>query len=78
MSFTDIFIRRPVLSIVVSLVILVIGLKAFMSMGVRQYPVTQNAVVTISTTYSGASPERNIPNTAAANHRGVGFILPPP
>jgi multidrug efflux pump len=57
MSFTDIFIKRPVLSIVVSLVILVIGLKAFTSMTVRQYPETQNAVVTISTAYSGASPE---------------------
>lgn len=57
MSFTDIFIRRPVLSVVVSLVILVLGLKAFTSMSVRQYPETQNAVVTISTTYSGASAE---------------------
>ncbi len=57
MSFTDIFIRRPVLAIVVSLVILVLGLKAFTSMTVRQYPLTQNAVVTISTAYPGASPE---------------------
>lgn len=57
MSFTDIFIRRPVLSVVVSLVILVLGLKAFTSMSIRQYPETQNAVVTISTTYSGASAE---------------------
>jgi multidrug efflux pump len=55
--FTDIFIRRPVLAIVVSLVILVLGLKAFTSMAVRQYPLTQNAVVTISTAYPGASPE---------------------
>jgi multidrug efflux pump len=57
MSFTDIFIRRPVLSVVISLVILVLGIKAFTSMSVRQYPATQNAVVTISTTYSGASAE---------------------
>ncbi|GAA0574426.1 efflux RND transporter permease subunit [Rhizomicrobium electricum] len=57
MSFTDIFIRRPVLAIVVSLVILVLGLKAFTSMTVRQYPLTQNAVVTITTAYPGASPE---------------------
>jgi multidrug efflux pump len=57
MSFTDIFIRRPVLAIVVSLVILVLGLKCFTSMTVRQYPLTQNAVVTISTSYPGASPE---------------------
>jgi len=49
MNFTDIFIRRPVLSIVISLAILVIGVRALMELPVRQYPVTQNAVVTIST-----------------------------
>jgi len=57
MSFTDIFIRRPVLAIVVSLVILVLGLKAVTTMTVRQYPLTQNAVVTITTAYPGASPD---------------------
>ena len=57
MHFTDIFIRRPVLSVVISLVILVLGLKAFLSLPVRQYPETQNAVVSISTAYPGASPE---------------------
>ncbi|MDE2133187.1 MAG: efflux RND transporter permease subunit [Alphaproteobacteria bacterium] len=57
MNFTDIFIRRPVLSIVISLAILVIGVRALTEMAVRQYPVTQNAVVTISTAYFGASPE---------------------
>ena len=56
-NFTDIFIKRPVLSIVVSLVILVIGVRALMELPIRQYPVTQNAVVTISTAYFGASPE---------------------
>jgi multidrug efflux pump len=57
MNFTDIFIRRPVLAIVISLAILVIGVRAFTSMPVRQYPYTQNAVVTITTAYYGASPE---------------------
>jgi len=57
MNFTDIFIRRPVLSIVISLAILVIGVRAIMELPVRQYPVTQNAVVTISTAYFGASAE---------------------
>ena len=57
MNFTDIFIRRPVLSIVISLAILVIGVRALTSLPVRQYPVTQNAVVTVSTAYFGASPE---------------------
>jgi multidrug efflux pump len=57
MNFTDIFIKRPVLAIVISLAILVVGIRAFTSMAVRQYPYTQNAVVTISTAYYGASPE---------------------
>ncbi len=57
MNFTDLFIRRPVLAIVISLVILVVGVRALMELPVRQYPVTTNAVVTISTAYYGASPE---------------------
>jgi multidrug efflux pump len=57
MNFTDIFIRRPVLASVVSLMILVIGLKAFTALPVLEYPKTENAVVTISTTYYGADPE---------------------
>jgi multidrug efflux pump len=54
MSFTDIFIRRPVLAIVVSLMILVLGLKSLTSLPILQYPRTQNAVVTVTTTYYGA------------------------
>jgi multidrug efflux pump len=56
MSFTDIFIRRPVLAIVVSLMILVLGLKSMTSLPILQYPRTQNAIVTVSTTYYGADP----------------------
>jgi multidrug efflux pump len=56
-SFTDIFIRRPVLAIVVSLLILVLGLRAMSSMPILQYPRTQNAIVTVSTTYPGADPD---------------------
>ena len=56
MNFTDLFIRRPVLSIVVSLLILILGLRALGSLGVRQYPETQNAVVTVTTIYTGADP----------------------
>ena len=54
MSFTDIFIKRPVLSLVVSLLILVLGVRAIFELPVSQYPETENAVVTISTTYYGA------------------------
>ena len=57
MNFTDIFIRRPVLSVVISLAILVIGVRALLELPVRQYPVTQSSVITISTAYFGASPE---------------------
>ena len=57
MNWTDIFIRRPVLSLVVSALVLVFGLKAVGSLPVNQYPQTQNAIVTISTAYYGADPE---------------------
>jgi multidrug efflux pump len=57
MKFTDLFIRRPVLAIVVSLLILVLGLRSLFSLPINQYPRTQNAVVTISTTYFGADAQ---------------------
>jgi multidrug efflux pump len=57
MGFTDIFIKKPVLATVVSLVILVIGLRAALSLPVRQYPRTENAVVTVTTAYYGADPD---------------------
>ncbi len=57
MNFTDIFIKRPVLATVVSLLILVLGLRSFGLLSVRQFPVTQDAVVTVTTLYPGADPE---------------------
>lgn len=54
-SFTDIFIHRPVLAIVVSLVILIAGLQAMSSLTIRQYPRSDNAVITINTIYIGAN-----------------------
>ncbi len=54
-KFTDIFIERPVLATVVSLVILVLGLRSAGLLPVLQYPFTQNAVVTVTTDYPGAS-----------------------
>jgi len=57
MSFTDIFIRRPVLATVVSLLILVLGARSLGLLPVRQFPFTQNAVVTVTTAYTGANPE---------------------
>ncbi len=55
-SFTDLFIRRPVLSIVVSLMIFVIGLRAVSSLPVLQFPYTESSTITITTTYPGADP----------------------
>ncbi len=57
MKFTDIFIRRPVLATVVSMLILVLGLRSLFSLPINQYPRTQNAVVTISTIYYGADAQ---------------------
>jgi len=57
MKFTDIFIRKPVLAMVVSLFILLFGLRAFSELNVRQYPELRNAVVNISTTYFGADAD---------------------
>ena len=56
MRFTDIFIRRPVLATVLSLLILLIGLRAFFDLPIRQYPRLENTVITVTTAYPGASP----------------------
>ena len=56
-SFTDIFIRRPVLAIVVNLLIVIAGLNAWNALSVRQYPLSENASVQIATVYVGASAE---------------------
>ncbi len=57
MQFTDLYIKRPVLASVVSLLILVVGLRALFSLEVRQYPETKDTVITVTTTYAGASGE---------------------
>jgi multidrug efflux pump len=55
-AFTDIFIRRPVLAIVVSLLIFFVGLKSYTSLEVRQFPRYDAAQISVSTSYPGASP----------------------
>ena len=57
MHFTDIFIRRPVLATVISLLILLCGLKSFQGLQVRQYPEMTNTVIKINTIYPGAMAE---------------------
>jgi multidrug efflux pump len=57
MKFTDLFIRRPVLAMVISLVIIIAGLQAIRTLNVRQYPHSENATVTVNTVYVGASAD---------------------
>ena len=57
MAFTDIFIRRPVLATVVSLLILLIGLVAITKLQIRQYPELSSTTITITTAYPGASAD---------------------
>src|SRR6202050_555140 len=57
MKFTDLFIKRPVLAVVVNLVILIAGLQAIRSLSVRQYPRSDIAVVQVTTVYVGANAD---------------------
>src|SRR5262244_2517505 len=57
MTFTDLFIRRPVIAIVVSLAITIAGVQAIRSVNVRQYPRSENAAITVTTVYVGASAD---------------------
>ena len=56
-SFTDLFIRRPVIAIVVNLVIIIAGIQAIRTLNVRQYPRSENATITVTTVYVGASAD---------------------
>ncbi len=57
MKITDLFIRRPVLALVVNLVIIIAGLQAIRTLNVRQYPRSENATITVTTVYIGASAD---------------------
>jgi multidrug efflux pump len=57
MNITDLFIRRPVLALVVNLVIIIAGLQAVRTLNVRQYPRSENAAVTVTTVYVGADSD---------------------
>ncbi len=56
-SFTDIFIKHPVLAIVVNLVLVLIGWRSISSLPIQQYPNIENASIKITTVYTGASAE---------------------
>ncbi len=55
--FTDIFIKRPVLSTVISLLILALGVRALLALPVRQFPKTENSTIQVTTVYYGADPD---------------------
>jgi multidrug efflux pump len=57
MKLTDLFIKRPVLAIVVNLIIIIAGLQAIRSLNVRQYPKLESASVAVTTVYVGASAD---------------------
>src|SRR5215208_6515540 len=57
MKLTDLFIRRPVLAVVVNLVILIAGLQSIRSLTIRQYPRSDVAVITVATAYVGANAD---------------------
>ena len=57
MAFTDVFIKRPTLAIVISLLILLIGVSAFYNLQIRQYPKMESATITIDTSLPGATQE---------------------
>src|ERR1700694_4636122 len=57
MKFTDLFIKRPVLSVVVSLVIVIAGIQSIRSLSVRQYPRSDIAVIQVTTVYVGANAD---------------------
>jgi multidrug efflux pump len=57
MKFTDLFVKRPVLAVVVSLVILIAGLQSIRALSVRQYPRSDIAVVNVTTAYVGANAD---------------------
>src|SRR6184192_4895330 len=57
MKLTDLFVRRPVLAIVVNLVILIAGLQAIRSLSVRQFPRSDSAIVKVTTAYIGANAD---------------------
>ncbi|MBA2657932.1 MAG: efflux RND transporter permease subunit [Tatlockia sp.] len=80
MKFTDLFIKRPVLAMVVSLLILLFGLNSISTLQIRQYPKMDNTVITVVTSYPGADAKLiagfiTTPlETAVASAEGVDYM----
>jgi len=75
MRFTDLFIKRPVLAIVVNLVILIAGLQSVRALSVRQYPRSDIAVVRVSTVYVGPARSTSIRDTENRGLLAVAITL---
>jgi multidrug efflux pump len=56
-SITDLFIRHPVLAIVVNLILVLVGVRAAMSLPIQQFPKLESTSITVTTVYFGASAE---------------------
>ena len=56
-SFTDLFVRKPVIALVVNIAILVVGVVSYFQLNTRQFPRSDSAVVNVSTIYFGASAD---------------------
>jgi multidrug efflux pump len=57
MNFTDVFIKKPVMALVVTFMIVLMGYKSFIGLPFSEYPKTQNSTITITTAYFGADPQ---------------------
>ena len=66
-SFTDLFIRRPVLAIVINLIILAVGWRAISSLPVRQYPRIESSSIIITTAYIGGRPKIQVNSWTSAS-----------
>jgi multidrug efflux pump len=79
-KFTDKFICRPVLASVISLFFVVLGIRAYLSLEVRQYPQLTNTLITVTTTYAGASAQlvegfiTKLFEASVAGAQGVDYI----
>ena len=78
MKITDLFIKRPVLAMVINLLILIAGLVSIKTLNVRQYPRSDIAVVTVETVYVGANADlvRGYITTGASHRQRGRHRLP--
>lgn len=80
MRWTDLFIKRPVYALVISLLIIVLGARSISLLSVQQYPTIESAVITVTTAFTGASPETiaafvTTPlETAIAQSNGIDYM----